>query len=424
MKKISTLIALVLLFSCGKEQKKVTHAEDYNTYLKVEQVETTSKFFELWNSKIKTDSLQSLALSNVAKEYTRFFKSTGDISFLKKAESALEKALNAAAVGKSGYYRALARNYIAQHRFKEALELAKEARKFGSGVNASQGLLFDIHMELGNYRTASQYLDSIQNMSDFGYLIRVAKWSDHKGDLETAIRFMEKAKERADSSNNRGLRLWAYTNLADFYGHDGRIQAAYDHYLKALALDPNNAYAKKGIAWIAYSFERNADEALRIIASIEKTNTSPDLDLLKFEIADFLKNDRLKNRATEDFDVKLQNTSYGSMYNTHSIENYLEKSNDLDKALNVAKEELSNRATPETYDLLAFAYLKNGQKRKALELMETYVEGKTHEPVALYHMALVYQANERPKKVKTLKEELMEASFELGPNMANAIQNL
>ncbi len=43
-----------------------------------------------------------------------------------------------------------------------------------------------------------QYLDSLKNMSDFGYMIRLAKWNDYKGDLDTTITFMEKAKEKAN----------------------------------------------------------------------------------------------------------------------------------------------------------------------------------------------------------------------------------
>ncbi len=422
MKKILTFIGLALLFSCASKEEFKTDAQDYNTYLETTQVEKTSKFFELWNGKIKKDSLQTLALGNVAKEYGRFFKTSGDIQYLKNAESALQNALDAAAIGKSGYLRALARNYIAQHRFKEALKLAEEARDLGSGVNASQSLLFDVHMELGNYKTASHYLDSIQNMSDFGYLIRVAKWSDHKGDLETAIRFMEKAKTKADSSKNLGLRLWAYTNLADFYGHDGRIEDAYQHYLMALELDPKNAYAKKGIAWIVYSYESNAAEALRIIESIEKTNESPNLDLFKAEVAEYLNDDSLKSEALNDFHAKVQNKSYGVMYNTHTIEYYVE--DETERALEIAKEEVTNRSTPEIYDLLAYSYLKNGNHAKALELVENHVKGKTFEPVAQYHMAQVYKANGYAENVKNIKKELSEASFELGPNMARAIQKL
>ena len=102
----------------------------------------------------------------------------------------------------------------------------------GSSEGESQKLLFDIHMELGNYPEAQQYLDSLRNMSDFDYLIRSAKWNDHKGDLKATIHFMEKAKENAEASKNSSQMLWSYTHLADYYGHAGRIEDSYDHFLK------------------------------------------------------------------------------------------------------------------------------------------------------------------------------------------------
>ena len=65
--------------------------------------------------------MQLLSFGIVGGEYNRYFQETGDIEYLKKAEKSLKKALEIAAIGKAGYFSALARNYISQHRFKEAL---------------------------------------------------------------------------------------------------------------------------------------------------------------------------------------------------------------------------------------------------------------------------------------------------------------
>jgi hypothetical protein len=53
-------------------------------------------------------------------------------------------------------------------------------------------------------------------MNDYDYLIRLAKWNDHKGDLKTAITFMEKARDIAEKEDNRTLKIWSYSNLGDF----------------------------------------------------------------------------------------------------------------------------------------------------------------------------------------------------------------
>lgn len=409
-------LALLFLVSCQQEETEFkTNRQDYDHFLASEPVRTTSKYFKLWDNKIKSDSIQLLSLGNVAGEYSRFFKGTGDIKYLKDAEQSLKKAVEIAAVGKSGYLRALARNYISQHRFKEALQLAKEARVLGSGVNETQSLLFDLHMELGNYDLANQYLDSIQNMSDFGYLIRVAKWNDHKGDLDTAIQFMEKATAKAESSKNKDLLLWSYTNLADFYGHAGRIEDSYKLYLRALRIDPQNAYAKKGIAWIVYSHERNGTEALRILDSIMKKNKSPEYYLLKAEVASFLNDDMLKVQALDSYyRIVGNNKDYGDMYNAHNVDFLL--SMDVEQsAFKLAQKEVNNRPTPESYGWLAYSLLYLGEEQKAMEVIEKHVIGATYEPAILHQAAEIYKANGKKEKVSELKQELMGAVYELGP---------
>lgn len=420
--KLIFLMAMVLL-SCQQEKVFKTDQNDYNHFLASEPMKTTSKYYQLWDSKIKQDSLQILSLGNVAGEYNRYFQGTGDIKYLKMAEQSLKKAVDVAAVGKAGYLRALARNYISQHRFKEALDLALAAREHGSGVNASQSLLFDVHMELGNYQEAHAYLDSIRNMSDFGYLIRLAKWNDHKGDLDTAIRFMEKAHERAQMSKNKDLMVWSSTNLADFYGHAGRIEDSYKLYLNTLEMDPQNAYAKKGIAWIVYSHERDGKEALRIMDSIIKKNQSPDYFLLKAEIAEFIGNEALKLEALDNYNRKVGHSGYGEMYNAHNID-FLIGMQVNGKALKLAQREVENRPTPESYGLLAYSYLKKGEKEKALELVEKFIWDKTFEPAILTQAAEIYKENGNLDKVKELKQELTGAIYELGPLKENQILSL
>ena len=361
MRYLLFMMALLVLDSCTQESsKQITDAEDYNVFLGSEESKKTSKYFELWNSKIQPDSMQLMSFGIVAGEYNRYFQETGDIKQLKLAEKALVKAVEIAAIGKSGYYRALARNYISQHRFKEALELADSSRAMGSGVEESQKLLFDIHMELGSYEKAKHYLDSIKNMSDFDYLIRLAKWNDHRGDLETAIRFMEKAKENAESSKNSSLMLWSFTNLADYYGHAGRIQDSYEHYLKSLRLDPQNAYAKKGIAWIVFSHEKNPKEALRILNSVTKNYLSPDYYLLKAEIAEYMGNKAEMTNNLDSYAMAVANPDYGVMYNVYNVGMYLELTEQYNSALKIAEVEVNNRPTPGTYDLLAYSYFKLG----------------------------------------------------------------
>ncbi|WP_276167260.1 tetratricopeptide repeat protein [Zobellia alginiliquefaciens] len=425
MRYITICIVLFFLSSCKTESEHLlTNKEDYDKYLASEPSQTTSKYFELWNSKIKADSSQLMSFGIVGGEYNRYFQNTGDIQYLKKAEQVLKKAVDIAAIGKAGYYRALARNYISQHRFREAAQLADSARTINSGVDQTMGLMFDVNMELGSYNKAKTYLDTLKNMDDFAYLIRVSKWNDHKGDLGTTIRFMEKAKKKAEASKNEGLKLWSYTNLADYYGHAGRINDSYQHYLKALELDPGNAYAKKGIAWIVFSHEKKAGEAMRILDSVTKNYKAPDYYLLKAEIAEYMGDDLTSLSNFDTYFELVQNPAYGDMYNAYNVSLYLDKTDQFDKALKLSRKEVGNRPTPESYSLLAYSHLKKGDKEKALEIVQEYIEGKTFEPAILLYAAEIYKATGQIEKVKAIKTELAEAIYELGPSSEGSIANL
>ena len=431
MKTIKIIICAILsssILSCTTSKTtKVASQEEYNKYLQKTVVTSESlaqKELDFWQKKLNNQPTQYPYLSKIAKANTLLFSEKGNISYLIEAEKKLLKINQKTNYNKASHLRSLARNYISQHRFKESLELLKKAEVNGENLNATQKMLFDVYLELGEPDKASKYLAEIENYADFDYLIRVSKWHDYKGDLSSAIRFMEKAMKKAEEANNKDLKAWSYTNLADFYGHNGQIKDSYNLYLKALELDNSNAYAKKGIAWIVYSHDKNADEALRILDIISNEHSSPDYYLLKAEIAEFKNNLTMKESNIEVYLSAVKNSSYGVMYNQHLAKLYLEEFNDTSSALSYIEKEIESRPTPQSYDLLAWYYYKNKDFKKALEVINTHVVDKTFEPEIQYHIAEIYKANGINDKAMALKDELLESSFELGPLMIEKILSI
>ncbi|MBT8273814.1 MAG: cell surface protein [Bacteroidia bacterium] len=418
---------LIVLNSCSKESAFKTDPTDYAIYLNYsekEALELSREDYIFWEKKLKKNPQQFPYSVKLAASQSLLFQQTGQIEFLIEAEQNLKKALSMTNYNDAAQLRALARNYISQHRFKEALELLYKAEKNGERLLATQKMLFDVHLELGNEAMAYTYLKEIKDLSDIDYLIRISKWSDYQGNLDAAIDYMEKAVLNAESSNNKGLMQWAYTNIADFYGHDGQIERSYQYYIKALSLDPSDAYAKKGIAWIIYSYERNPEEALRILNTVTNTYAAPDYLLLKAEIAEYMEDDETAKSYLNLYSEAVSNPLYGDMYNAYNIELISEGEDNIESALNLALEEVENRPTPETYDLLAWTLFQLNDHKKALEIIENHVYEKTTEPMALYHMAHIYKANENEQKVNEFKAELEMSLFELGPLTEHPIKAL
>jgi len=425
MKKIFTIIFIAVFFGCQEKTEKITDSHDYDKYLNTSitpSKQATDKEFEFWQEKFKNDSTHLMEMSRLSGIHAAMFGNTGDISQLKISEKLIKKSHDIAARNKDNYLRSLAHNYISQHRFKEAQVLLDSAYKYPDNKKETEMMLFDVAMELGEYERADTLLGKIKDPKDFNYLIRLAKWSDHNGNLDAAIKYLEQAKQIAEERNDKTLKVWSYSNIGDFYGHAGRLKDSYNSYLKTLEIEPDNHYVKKQIAWMVYSSEKNTAEANRILDSIMVNHKAPDYHLLKAEIAAYEENISEEKKQKDLFLKTTENAEYGSMYNTYLINLYAET--EPEKALQLALNELKNRATPETYQLLAFAQLNTGQKEAALKTIEEHVDGKTEEPKALFHSALVYKANGMNEKVATLKEELLGASYELGPVKAKEIKKL
>jgi tetratricopeptide (TPR) repeat protein len=430
--KYFQLLLLFVTFSIATScktptNKQISNTKDYNEFLissqnkSLENIQLDANF---WKQKLEKTPNQYPYYAKLAAANNAMFNLTGAIKFLKEAESNLVFANEKTAYNSSGYLRSLARNYISQHRFTEALELLKKAEINGDKLQQTQFMLIDVHLELGNLEETKLYLTKVKNFKNFDYLIRISKYNDHIGNLDKAIEYLEASLEIAKTSKKEGLIQWNYTNLADYYGHAGRIKDSYTAYLNALELNPNDSYAKKGIAWIVYSYERNPKEALRILETVIKENNAPDYHLLKADIFDFMGNAKEKNIQIEKYLAKVSDINYGVMYHKYDVLLYVDDVAKKEKALKIASQEVSERPTTQSYDLLAWSYFKNGQIKKALEITENHVINKTFEPEALLHTAYILKANGRLEDARNLKEELIASVYELGPLAENKIQKI
>jgi tetratricopeptide (TPR) repeat protein len=421
------LLVTGFMTSCNLRNHQITNVEDYNSYLEITDNALISQTLEdnnFWEEKLEKDTNQFPYNAKIAASQSQLFELTGTIEHLIEAETHLIKANNKTNFTNASYLRSLARNYISQHRFQEALDLLNKAETNGEKLEATHKMLFDVHLELGNVKEAKAYLNTFIDYNDFDYLIRLAKWKDHEGDLASAINYMEKAKDLAEYSKNDFLKKWVYTNIADFYGHDSQIKRAYNYYLKALALNPQDAHAKKGIAWIVYSYERNPEEALRILNLITAYYNAPDYYLLKAEIAEYMNNHEEKENNIMLYTLATQNKHYGVMYNKYNVLLLAEQPKQIDKAYELALEEVKSRPTAQSYDLLAWTLYKKGDYKTALKMAEMYVVSKTFEPVALFHLAKIYRANNLNEKAAELRKKLLESTYELGPLMEQEIVQL
>lgn len=435
MKIYAIISVLIILFLCylisfnfnSSYNKRVVNQNDYEKYLSFnenEKLENIKVEIDFWEKKHSYYPNQYPYLIKLASLHSQLFEITGNINNLYTSEKLLLDS-NAKVNGKSAsIHRAISRNFISQHRFKEALSHLEQALILGENKMDTQKMLFDVHMELGNYDKAKEQLNIIQDFNDFDYLIRLAKWNDHLGNLDDAINVMEKAMVISEESKNNLQKEWIYSNIADFYGHAGRIEESYQYYLKTLELDQNNMYALKGIAWIAFSNDRSVVKSSKIIDFIETKHLVPDLYLLKADIYEYQDNISAKEKALEKYSSVLEENNYGDMYNKYNALLFAESNDKKEIALKIAQREIDNRPTPESYDLLAWTYYNMGDYEKAYEIASNFTINKSFEPTILFHNELILKANKKLTSKNSNKNELLESLFELGPNLENQIKSI
>jgi tetratricopeptide (TPR) repeat protein len=415
----------ILFFTACTGKKKLADPDDYNAFLKPgiiqQEAEKIKEQIHFWQNRLQKDTGNFVDMLELASCHLRLFKLQGNVTDLHYGDSLLKRS-NSKLVNKDpNILFALSQNSITRHKFRDADFFNEAAEKAGGDAYTARLLEFDTKMELGELMTASKKIETVKDRSSFDYLIRKAKLEDHKGNLDGAIKLMEQAFDKV-KSGHRGLYCWALSNLGDMYGHAGRVKDSYNAYLNVLQKDSSYIYALKGIAWIAYSHDHNTKEAKRIYQYILSQTNMPDLYLNLAEIEEWEGNEEKKKEYIAKFIRQVETPAYGDMYNKYLIQLYTEEIKDFDKALLLAEKEVIHRATPETYDWLAWVYFNKGDKQQANIIASNYVYKRNFEPDAVLHTALIFSEAGKKDKAKLMLKECMESAFEMGPVKTRFVQ--
>lgn len=413
------VVGLIIFLSFKLEKNILVQNDDYQVYLGQNNPSTDDqKEIDFWAKKLSLDTNCTTCKLKIASALSKRFKEKSKVQDLLKADSLLQTCLDQK-LGLTSVYHSLASLSVSRHNFKESWEYCQKALELGEKKDVTYFLLFDAAMELGHYIQAESFLNRFKDKKSFNYLLRSSKLADKKGDLGKAIQLMEMAMKKTHANDE--LYVWAISNLGDMYGHAGQIEQSYDAFLKALKKDPNHSHSKMGLAWIAFSHDRNPKVAKEILKNIYSHKPDPQIILMLAEIALYEKNFELNEILKEDYYQLVSQSNFGFMYSKYLI--LMDAEKDTKKAVKRALIEIERRATPETYDLLAWSYFKNNQLKKALEVAKNHVVGQTSEPETLFHLGMIYKANKELTQAENYLEEALESEFEIGPLASHEIRN-
>ena len=222
------------------------------------------------------------------------------------------------------------------------------------------------------------------------------------------------------TTSNRSQQLWLTAALGDFYGHAGDLHKSYNAYLEVVKADPTNIHALEGIAWIAFSHDKNINAALEILHHIRTMTDLPGSLLDIAEIHEFDGQHQKASTITSEFIKEAVDTQYMGMYDGYLID--LLAPAQPTEAMKYAVREVSARPTAASYTNLAWVHHYQNQYSEAANIIKEYVLEQTFEPALLYKSAVILAANKEMDMASVLIEECKEAAFELGPVVSQKIQ--
>lgn len=407
--KTSVIILLIGIFSINS-----TNAEKLsNLYAPQNQYHIALDELEFWNEKLEKSSNAIFTIKK-ANALMHLFTIDADIQNVIEAEYILEDQLLNYKPAGSGIYRTLSQAKIKQHKFCEALDLLMEAETLGDDLYLTESLLFDVYFELGDDAQCAYYLDKLARRKGFDFYIRQARWSDSKGELDEAIRLLEYSKQFI-SDNDWFKQSWLFSNLADFYGHQGNIEKSYEHYKKALELNPTDWYSLKGLAWIQYSGNRDNEAALKILESISSEFEIPSVSMLKYNIfreaGDFAEAEKLRLQLIET----LNKEEYYSAYSNYLFDLLISDKQNLVAIHNILDQTMRDHTSAGQYARLVQYHKLSGNDDLAREIATNYVLDQTFEPDPLMR---IYESLESDSEsAKEIKILLKESAYELGPHV-------
>jgi tetratricopeptide (TPR) repeat protein len=427
MKRIFICLTILIIFaSCKNDKKPVVSAQFTDSlisnYTTPQAIKTNEADLQFWKSRILPGITDYTNTSRYASALINRFYLLGNINDVKCSDSLLKKLAKDYNGKETGPFFSLVGHCILQHRFNEADSLLEIAKAIGIKKYESDATSFDVDFELGRISLSKVDLKSIQNENDYGYQFRKSKMMHYNGELDSSINAMLKAKENA--GQNEQLKLAALSNVGDLYIHAGKLDKAYDCFTECIKLNPADLHSIMGIGWIALVKDKNDSLSEKIFQFVASKTESPDPLFKLIAVAEQRGDSALQVKYAKAFEQKVSDSLYGNMYNKYLIQLYTGILNNTVKAEAIAKSELENRSTPQTYAWYAWTLVCNNKKEEAYSIYQKYVSGKPLEGLELYYMGKLMLSLNKGYNAREFFKEAGKNVYDLSPSITKNLAKL
>jgi tetratricopeptide (TPR) repeat protein len=323
------------------------------------------------------------ALEDLAAAYLQKMRETTDFSYVDRAEKLVAQALSR----QPGDLEALVlQNQIElnRHHFKQVVDNTRSLVRTHSGEPRLWGMMGDSLMEIGDYDAAADaYEQMLRLRPGLSSYNRVAWYRFVTGDPEGAIYAMRQAVHAAGAVPEN--LAWCLVDLGNMYFKTGKLAEAEANFQAALQVFPHYHPAFAGMGRVQAARGQTADA----IASYTRAQSIVPLPDYTGALRDLYLQQRNTTQARRQealLDVvdKLARANFENTDRNLAIV-LADEQRHLDRALELARNELNFRRDVYTYDALAWVLYRNGQCAAAKEADQKALAQHTPEPSFTRH---------------------------------------
>lgn len=226
---MATALAVAIWAGVVRPASQAQAAQSANRARVQQEAEIRSADIDFWLRRAGEDAQSAEDRAMAAGLLAQRAREGGGVEDYRAAERLAADALRLRSAGNGKARLVLASSLLAQHRFGEALDEAKQLVTDAPEEPGYRALLAELFVEMGRYDEARAQFDSLAaHRTSLSVAPRYARYLEFRGEGERARRLLSDARKEAASRSGlpREQVAWFALRVADAYLRAGRLDVA------------------------------------------------------------------------------------------------------------------------------------------------------------------------------------------------------